>query len=102
MKTRFSEGGIGSYKGNSIRMDAVANPRVLEEAAALGDIKSFVGSVNGNSGFDPSDINSYRESLGKHAFSGTPRSFSERVMLEDSMALEKGDDFQDDEFANQY
>lgn len=102
MKTRFSEGGIGSYKGNSVRMDVVANPRVLEEAAALGDLKSFVGSVNGNSGFDPSDINSYRESLGKHTFSGTPRSFSERVMLEDRMALEKGDEFEDDEFANQY
>lgn len=97
-KTKFSEGGIGSYMDRTLHADVVRSPKVLEKAAALGDFQSFVGSVNGNSGFDPSDAHSYRASLGQHVFSGTPRSLSERMMLQDKMALERGEDLDDEDF----
>ncbi|KAJ9154754.1 hypothetical protein NKR23_g2252 [Pleurostoma richardsiae] len=74
-------GSIGSIRGHPIRIDVVKDPKLLEEAMAMGDFKTFVGSVNGRSGVDTSDANSYRASL-KDLYSGTPMSLSQRMALE--------------------
>lgn len=83
---------IGSYKGQPLRMNVVVSPKIVEEAAAMGDVKTYVGSVHGRTGIDPADERSYRASFSNaQLFSGTPRSFSERLMMEEAMG-EKDDD----------
>ncbi|RKU45172.1 hypothetical protein DL546_006618 [Coniochaeta pulveracea] len=101
-KTKFTDGGVGSYNGRTLRMSSVVSPKVLREAAALGDFKTFVGSVDGRSGVDMYDPFSYRESIVGRSFNGTPHSLSERMMLEDKMALEKGKDLPDDDFDDEF
>jgi hypothetical protein len=77
---------IGSYKGAPLRMGVVTNPKVQAEAEAMGDVRTYVGSIHGRTGIDPTDESSYRASLsGNKMFSGTPRSFSERMMIEESL-----------------
>ncbi|TPX12128.1 uncharacterized protein E0L32_007243 [Thyridium curvatum] len=73
---------IGSFRGRPIMLDVVKDPRILEEAAEMGDFDTFVGSVDGRSGVDKSDLNSFRASLSNAQYSGTPRSFSERFAME--------------------
>lgn len=82
---------IGSYKGAPLRMSVVVSPEVERQAAAMGDVKTYVGSVHGRTGIDPADESSYRASFSNsRQVAGTPRSFSERMMLEEAMG--KGDD----------
>ncbi|KAM3081133.1 hypothetical protein ACMFMG_005088 [Clarireedia jacksonii] len=82
-----SKGIVGSYKGHPFGMPVVSD-EVHAKAASLGNMNSFVGSVNGRSGLDESDILSFRASGGVGSFSGTPRSLSERMMMEDLMEAE--------------
>ncbi|CZR69331.1 uncharacterized protein PAC_19231 [Phialocephala subalpina] len=77
-----TKGVVGSYKGHPFTMPIVS-PDVHAHAASMGDINSFVGSVDGRSGVDESDLKSFKMSGGVGSFSGTPRSLSERMMLED-------------------
>jgi hypothetical protein len=100
-KTKFIDGGVGSYNGKTLRMNSVVSPKVLKDAAAMGNFKTFVGSVDGRSGVDMYDATSYRESILGRSFNGTPHSLSERMMLEDQIALEKGKDLPDDDFAEE-
>ncbi|OIW33225.1 hypothetical protein CONLIGDRAFT_164330 [Coniochaeta ligniaria NRRL 30616] len=86
-------GSIGSYKGAPLRMSVVVSPRIAEEAAAMGDVKTYVGSVHGRTGIDPADESSYRASFSNaKLLSGTPRSFSERMMMEEAMGKDDEDD----------
>ncbi|QSZ30065.1 hypothetical protein DSL72_004583 [Monilinia vaccinii-corymbosi] len=78
---------VGSYKGRSFSMPVV-NDEVHASAASLGAMNSFVGSVNGRSGLDASDVLSFRASGGVGSYSGTPRSMSERMMLDDLIEAE--------------
>lgn len=80
--TRFQAGSMGSYKGRSLVMPVIKNPALLEEIEALGDVVSFVGGVDGRSGVDESDLSSYRASTAQ--FSGTPKSFTERMAFEEA------------------
>ena len=86
----ISKGVVGSYKGRPFSMDVV-NPEVHAQAASMGDINSFVGSLDGRSGFDESDVQSFRESGGIGIFSGTPRSMSERMMMDDIHDAERAE-----------
>ncbi|KAI0166058.1 hypothetical protein GGR57DRAFT_4195 [Xylariaceae sp. FL1272] len=63
----------GSYKGKPFVIDVVRNEELHKQAAEMGDFFSFVGSVDGRSGVDPS--NSYQQ-----VFDGSPKSFGERLM----------------------
>lgn len=81
-----SLGVIGSYRGHPFSMPVV-NEDMHAKIAAMDDIKSFVGSVDGRSGVDDGDMASYRVS-GKGA-SFTPRSFTERMFLEDLQESER-------------
>jgi hypothetical protein len=84
---------IGSYKGVPLRMSVVVSPKIAEEAAAMGDVKTYVGSVHGRTGIDPADESSYRASFSNaKLFSGTPRSFSERLMMEEALGKDDEDD----------
>ena len=87
--TRYVSGVVGSYRGKLFGMP-VASEEVQAQAARL-DMNSFVGSVNGNSGIDESDMQSFRESVrqGPGSFAGQPRSMSERMMVEDLIEAEK-------------
>jgi hypothetical protein len=80
---------VGSYKGRPLRMPIVSDD-IHAQAASLGAINSFVGSVNGRSGLDESDVQSYRASGGVGSFSGTPRSMTERLMIEEMLEAKQG------------
>lgn len=71
---------IGSYRGKPLQMSSFRNEEVYKKAKALGDFHSFVGSVDGRTGMDESD--SY--GTGAVDFTGEPKSFSERFMMEEA------------------
>lgn len=86
---KFQVGSIGSYKGRPVMMPVVKNPEVHAEAASLGDFNTFVGGLDGRSGVDEGDLSSFRASLANvnsGVFSGTPRSLTERMLMEDAQA----------------
>jgi len=75
----------GSYRGRQITtFDVVKDFRLHEKAAELGDFSSFVGSVDGRTGADAGDVNSFRTSLNNIQYSGTPRSLSERLAMDEA------------------
>ncbi|CEJ86855.1 hypothetical protein VHEMI04226 [[Torrubiella] hemipterigena] len=82
---KFTIGSIGSYKGRPVMMPVVKDPELLARAASLGKVDSIVGSLD-QSGLDEGDPSSYRASIASGAFSGTPRSFTERLLMEDMQA----------------
>ena len=83
-----SKGVVGSYKGRPFSMPIVSD-EIHAQAASLGAMNSFVGSVDGRSGLDESDLQSFRASGGVGSFSGTPRSMSERMMMEELLEAEE-------------
>ncbi|CAI4219517.1 unnamed protein product [Parascedosporium putredinis] len=89
---KFQTPTVGSYMGRSITMPVVIDPEVHERAAALGDFNTFVGGLDGRSGMDDGDLSSFRASLTTAGvFSGTPRSLTERMLMEEAMGLGERD-----------
>jgi hypothetical protein len=91
--TSVSKGVVGSYKGHPFSMPIVSD-EIHAQAASLGAINSFVGSLDGRSGLDESDIQSFRESFkasgGAGSFNGAaPKSMTERMMMEDLLEGEE-------------
>lgn len=86
---KFQAGSVGSYKGRPIVMPVVRNPEVHAQAESLGDFNTFVGGLDGGSGMDEGDMNSFRASVMPSGFSGTPRSLTERFMMEEAHAERK-------------
>jgi hypothetical protein len=84
------KGVVGSYKGKPFSMPIVSD-EVHAQAASLGAMNSFVGSVNGRSGLDESDVQSFRASGGVGSFSGTPKSMSERMMMDEMLEAEEAE-----------
>jgi hypothetical protein len=70
-------------------MPVVRNPEVHAQAESLGDFNTFVGGLDGGSGMDEGDMNSFRASVMPSGFSGTPRSLTERFMMEEAHAERK-------------
>ncbi|KAL7902421.1 hypothetical protein HDV63DRAFT_361684 [Trichoderma sp. SZMC 28014] len=87
--SRFQPGSLGSYKGRPVVMPVVRNPEVHARAASLGQFNTFVGGLDGRSGMDEGDLNSFRASVVQPGFAGTPRSFTERFMMEEAQAERK-------------
>ncbi|KAL7798348.1 hypothetical protein V8C37DRAFT_367468 [Trichoderma ceciliae] len=83
---RFQPGSLGSYKGRPVIMPVVRNPDVHARAASLGQFNTFVGGLDGSSGMDEGDLSSFRASVIQPGFTGTPRSFTERFMMEEAQA----------------
>lgn len=86
---KFQVGSVGSYKGRPIVMPVVRNPEIHAQAESLGDFNTFVGGLDGGSGLDEGDMNSFRASVMPGGFSGTPRSLTERFMMEEAQAERK-------------
>lgn len=87
--SRFQVGSLGSYKGRPVVMPVVKNPELHTQAEEQGEFNTFVGGVDGRSGVDDADMSSFRASLAQTGFSGTPRSLSERLMMEEAMEERK-------------
>jgi hypothetical protein len=73
---------IGSYKGASFNMPIVS-AELHSQAASMGDVFSLVGSMK-----DVDAAQSFRESLRDGSFTGAPRSFMERMAMEDMAEAE--------------
>ncbi|KAM0284828.1 hypothetical protein ACHAQH_001749 [Verticillium albo-atrum] len=82
-------GSVGSYRGRPVSMPVVKDPQVYAQAASLRDVNSFIGGLDGDTGTDEGDLASYRASVGQTLFSGTPRSLTERMMMEDAQAARR-------------
>jgi len=84
---------VGSYRGRMITtFDVVKDPRIHDQAAELGDFNSMVGSLHDRTAVEVEggNLNSLRAgSMDIASFSGTPRSLSERMAMEDAMALRR-------------
>ncbi|KAM0346812.1 hypothetical protein ACHAPU_005152 [Fusarium lateritium] len=87
---RFQAGSVGSYKGRPVVMPVVRDPEVHAQAASLGHFNTFVGGLDGRSGMDEGDLSSFRASVANTGFSGTPRSFTERLMMEEAQKARAG------------
>ncbi|RBR22402.1 uncharacterized protein FIESC28_04496 [Fusarium coffeatum] len=87
---RYQAGSVGSYKGRPVIMPVVRNPEVHAQAASLGHFNTFVGGLDGRSGMDEADLSSFRASVANTGFSGTPRSFTERLMMEEAQKARAG------------
>lgn len=74
---------VGSYRGRPLSMPIVKDFAVYEAAASMGEFNTFVGGIDGTSGMDEGDLNSFRASV-MALTTGTPKSFSERMLIEDS------------------
>ncbi|KAM7222460.1 hypothetical protein V8F06_002238 [Rhypophila decipiens] len=76
---------VGSYKGHSVMISPISNPRLYDEIASMDDVPHpFVGGIDGRTGVDTADMGSYRANLTRN-LAGTPRSFTERLALEEAM-----------------
>ncbi|KAL2122979.1 hypothetical protein VTJ04DRAFT_3434 [Mycothermus thermophilus] len=85
---------IGSYKGRTVLSTPIKNPKLYDEIANMKDVHFFVGSIDGRSGVEPADLGSYRAAslamVGGGATAGAvPKSFSERLALEEEMERRK-------------
>jgi hypothetical protein len=92
-----------SYRTSHPFATPIVSDDIHAQAASLGNINTFVGSIHGNTGLDESDVLSHRTTSngpgrtgvmgstgGMDGFSGSlaggqPRSFSERMALEEYM-----------------
>jgi hypothetical protein len=81
---KFAVGSLGSYKGRPVVMPIVKDPDLHAQVASLGNFNTFVGGLDGRTGVDEGDLNSFRASLAQGDFSGTPRSLTERMMMEEA------------------
>ncbi|KAK4232111.1 hypothetical protein QBC38DRAFT_353186 [Podospora fimiseda] len=74
---------MGSYNGAAIQSNPINNHKLYDEIAGMKDVHFFVGSVDGRSGVEAADMGSYR-AMAK-SFSTEPRSFTERLAMEEAM-----------------
>ncbi|KAK0722477.1 hypothetical protein B0T26DRAFT_771021 [Lasiosphaeria miniovina] len=85
---------VGSYKGNPMRFGPMTDARLYDEIASMKDVRlvigsirdaQFVGSIDRRNNVDAADLGSYSAASLSRAFAGTPRSFTERLALEEAM-----------------
>ncbi|CAK7273205.1 negative regulator of the PHO system [Sporothrix epigloea] len=80
----------GSYRGKFIDLfNVVKDPRILQQAAQMGNINSFVGSVHDrdHETHAPASLADFSSLSGReqlNLLSGTPRSLTERMAMEDA------------------
>jgi len=75
----------------------IVSDEVQAMAASLGNMQSYVGGMSGRTGIDESNAQSFKESFGgsgsapRSSFSGTPKSFSERMAMENLLEDSEGE-----------
>lgn len=88
-RPKFQAGTVGSYKGRPLIMPVVRNPDLLEEIHSLEAVNPVVGSVHDRSPADDFKSSTAQESIEQRLAASAPRSFSERLMIEDMMEAAK-------------
>lgn len=83
----YISGSVGSYKGRPFTFPTVRDPELHRKAVEMGDFYTFVGSVDGRSGVD--DSTNYQPEM--TYFNGTPKSLSERLMMEDFQEVKRNE-----------
>lgn len=82
---------VGSYRGKPIDLfNVVKDPRILQQAAQMGALNSFVGSVHDHETHAPANMAEFSSLSGReqlNLLSGTPRSLTERMVMEDTRAF---------------
>ncbi|KAK4123387.1 hypothetical protein N657DRAFT_574555, partial [Parathielavia appendiculata] len=74
---------IGSYMGRSMTIAPIKDPKLYDEIAGMKDVEFFVGSIHDRS---ETELARGSYSASAHLARGaTPRSFSERLALEEEM-----------------
>lgn len=76
---------VGSYKGTSVMINPISNPSLYDQIANMDDVPLWVGGIDGRTGVDTADMGSYRANLTRNLAGTTPRSFTERLALEEAM-----------------
>ncbi|KAK4106275.1 hypothetical protein N658DRAFT_490883 [Parathielavia hyrcaniae] len=89
---------IGSYLGRSMTIAPIKDPKLYDEIAGMKDVEFFVGSIHDRSETDLAR-GSYSASARAHLARGaTPRSFSERLAMEEEMERRRTAGEADDTF----
>ena len=88
---------IGSYMGRSITVDPINNPKLYDEIANMRDVQFFVGSVHDRSEAEAAELGSYRPASLARVPVGVPRSFTQRLALEEAMERRRVAGVKDDE-----
>ncbi|KAK5652530.1 hypothetical protein OQA88_10436 [Cercophora sp. LCS_1] len=86
---------LGSYRGQPLKGMGVMknlNPQLYDDIAGMDNVQALVGSID-----DPANIASYRASvarstLARSGVGATPRSFTERLALEEAMERRRNGD----------
>ncbi|CAK7242969.1 MAG: negative regulator of the PHO system [Sporothrix thermara] len=83
----------GSYRGKPIDLfNVVKDPRILQQAAQMGNLNSFVGSIHDHEHGThvPASLADFSSLSGReqlNLLSGTPRSLTERMVMEDTRKI---------------
>ncbi|KAG6102750.1 hypothetical protein E4U30_002287 [Claviceps sp. LM220 group G6] len=88
-RSKFPSDTVGSYMGRPLKMSVVRNPGALEQIMSSEPIEPIVGSLRDRSPADDSKSNTPEVSIEERLASFAPRSFSERLMIEDMMEAMK-------------
>ncbi|GAB0138692.1 hypothetical protein EsDP_00006918 [Epichloe bromicola] len=88
-RPKFQTGTVGSYKGRPLIMPVIRNPDLLEEIHSSEPVNPVVGSVHDRSPADDFKSSTAQASIDQRLAASAPRSFSERLMIEDMMEAAK-------------
>jgi hypothetical protein len=88
-RAKFESNTVGSYKGRPLTMPVMRNPELLAQLESSQPINEVVGSVHHRGPTDDFNPVGYEEAAKQAMTFGAPRSFSERLMIEDMMEAAK-------------
>ncbi|KAG6055292.1 hypothetical protein E4U17_003081 [Claviceps sp. LM77 group G4] len=88
-RSKYHSGTVGSYKGRPLVMSVLRNPDILDQIMSSEPIEPIVGSLRDRSPADDSKSNTLAESIEERLAAYAPKSFSERLMIEDIMEAAK-------------
>ncbi|KAG6039274.1 hypothetical protein E4U19_006536 [Claviceps sp. Clav32 group G5] len=88
-RSKYQSGTVGSYKGRPLVMSVLRNPDILDQIMSSEPIEPIVGSLRDRSPADDSKSNTLEESIEERLAAYAPKSFSERLMIEDIMEAAK-------------
>ncbi|KAK4135297.1 hypothetical protein BT67DRAFT_448923 [Trichocladium antarcticum] len=88
---------VGSYMGRPITVNPINNPKLYDEIANMKDVQLFVGSIHDHTAAEAADMGSYRAASLARGSVGAPRSFTQRLALEEAMERRRAAGVKDDE-----
>ncbi|KAG5920925.1 hypothetical protein E4U61_007300 [Claviceps capensis] len=88
-RSKYQSDTVGSYKGRPLIMSVLKNPDALEQIMSSEPIEPIVGSLRDRSPANDFKSNTPEVSIEERLAAFAPRSFSERLMIEDIMEAAK-------------